>query len=619
MDGTSSSLGRPKRNVTIRDYSLLFKRPPQIQKTKSARVPSSEFWTNREVAVKEEVPFVVYETDASLSEEIDIKPELEDGFSGAEVDATSFSEAIVKDELIIEDVLDAVEEEDVEWVEDGQVEDRPAQDDVGLESNVLCGKERVNPKRRGRPPKSKNIVKRVKKSELAKSDADVLISSGRKFKRKHLCELCGRKFTNRKGLSVHKQAHAKRQPSVVVTEPPQVVPTPDKSGLFQCSECSKKLTSRENYVAHYKWHMYLKQIGIECKVCGELFEFQYTLKMHLRTHVKEIDSSVKVVEDENGLFRCSECMSTHVSRVHCINHIRNHANNFRCATCGKFWESEKHLRKHEKIHERTLANSIVVETNENGLFKCSECPKVYIQRTLCVSHMHRFHGIKPLKIQTEPTPPEGAETSSNKCPECSKTFTNPVAYDQHMRRHRNVSEGRFQCKECGQNMPTKSMLGSHTLMHRRLRQNPDGNFTCVKCDKDFPSWNSLSRHVTSHKRITKNCLYKCKLCEMTYVSLQALVKHRLVSHPGDDFDQESTVVTELPPEDALGAAATVELKCPECDKSYTDRGKLRVHLNKHNNIRAGRFQCRHCGRKHGTGAELKKHEFSHEMMRTKRK
>uniref|UniRef100_A0A8D8A116 Zinc finger protein 615 n=1 Tax=Culex pipiens TaxID=7175 RepID=A0A8D8A116_CULPI len=330
MDGTSSSLGRPKRNVTIRDYSLLFKRPPQIQKTKSARVPSSEFWTNREVAVKEEVPFVVYETDASLSEEIDIKPELEDGFSGAEVDATSFSEAIVKDELIIEDVLDAVEEEDAEWVEDGQVEDH-----LALESNVLCGKERVNPKRRGRPPKSKKIVKRVKKSELAKSDADVLISSGRKFKRKHLCELCGRKFTNRKGLSVHKQAHTKRQPSVVVTEPPQVVPTPDKSGLFQCSECSKKLTSRENYVAHYKWHMYLKQIGIECKVCGELFEFQNTLKMHLRTHVKEIDSSVKVVEDENGLFRCSECMSTHVSRVHCINHIRNHANNFRCATCGK--------------------------------------------------------------------------------------------------------------------------------------------------------------------------------------------------------------------------------------------------------------------------------------------
>ncbi|KAL9692338.1 hypothetical protein quinque_015767 [Culex quinquefasciatus] len=276
-------------------------------------------------------------------------------------------------------------------------------------------------------------------------------------------------------------------------------------------------------------------------------------------------------------------MSTHVSRVNCINHIRTHANNFRCATCGKFWESEKHLRKHEKIHERTLANSIVVETNENGLFKCSE----------------------PSQL-----PPEGAETSSNKCPECSKTFTNPVAYDQHMRRHRNVSEGRFKCKECGQNMPTKSMLGSHTLMHRRLRQNPDGNFTCVKCDRDFPSWNSLSRHVTSHKRITKNCLYKCKLCEMTYVSLQALVKHRLVSHPGDDFDRESTIVTELPAEDGLSTSATVELKCPECDKTYTDRGKLRVHLNKHNNIRAGRFQCKHCGRKHGTHAELKKHEFS---------
>ncbi|KAL1399770.1 hypothetical protein pipiens_001169 [Culex pipiens pipiens] len=639
MDGTSSSPGRPKRNVTIRDYSLLFKRPPNIQKTKSARVPSSEFWTNPEVAVKEEVPFVVYETDANLSEEIDIKPELEDGSSGAEVDATSFSEAIVKDELIIEDVLDAVEEEDVEWVvEEGQVEDRPAQDDVRLESNVS--------------------LKRVKKSELGKSDADVLISSGRKFKRKHLCEICGRKFTNRKGLFVHKQAHAKRQPSVVVTEPTQV-PTPDKSGLFQCSECSKKLTSRENYVAHYKWHMYLKQIGIECNVCGELFEFQNTLKMHLRTHVKEIDSSVKVVEDENGMFRCSECMSTHVSRVNCINHIRNHANNFRCATCGKFWESEKHLRKHEKIHERTLANSIVVETNENGLFKCSECPKVYIQRTLCVSHMHRFHGIKPFKIQTEPTPPEGAETSANKCPECSKTFTNPVAYDQHMRRHRNVSEGRFKCKECGQNMPTKSMLGSHTLMHRRLRQNPDGNFTCVKCDKDFPSWNSLARHVTSHKRITKNCLYKCKLCEMTYVSLQALVKHRLVSHPGDDFDRESTIVTELPAEDGLSTSATepVDIEepssfcyetmvkeeliiedelepspekddgqdrtaadesdledipksskgqpsnkkwhCEKCNKSYHSSGAFSTHKTRHKAFETGRFACQQCEKRFG--------------------
>lgn len=102
-------------------------------------------------------------------------------------------------------------------------------------------------------------------------------------------------------------------------------------------------------------------------------------------------------------------------------------------------------------------------------------------------------------------------------------------------------------------------------------------------------WNGMTNFLKLKK-------YDNKTHFQTYVSLQALVKHRLVSHPGDDFDQESTIVTELPPEDALGAAATVELKCPECDKTYTDRGKLRVHLNKHNNIRAGRFQCRHCGR-----------------------
>lgn len=212
--------------------------------------------------------------DANLSEEIDIKPELENGSSGAvgiSVDATSFTEAIVKDELIIDDVLDPLEEE--AWVDESQVEDRSAQDEPRLTTKKISyRKERVNPKRRGRPLKQKRLAKKVKKSKLAKSDADILIYNGRKYKQKHSCDICGRKFINRKGFAVHKQAHAKRQPSVVVTEPPQV-PTPDKSGLFQCSECSKKLTSRENYVAHYKWHMYLKQIGIECNVCGEVSNF----------------------------------------------------------------------------------------------------------------------------------------------------------------------------------------------------------------------------------------------------------------------------------------------------------------------------------------------------------
>lgn len=103
-------------------------------------------------------------------------------------------------------------------------------------------------------------------------------------------------------------------------------------------------------------------------------------------------------------------------------------------------------------------------------------------------------------------------------------------------------------------------------------------------------WNGMKKFLILKKKVIWCTFFQ------TYVSLQALVKHRLVSHPGDDFDQESTIVTELPPEDALSAAAAVELKCPECDKTYTDRGKLRVHINRHNNIRAGRFQCKHCGR-----------------------
>uniref|UniRef100_A0A1Q3EYD0 Putative c2h2-type zn-finger protein n=1 Tax=Culex tarsalis TaxID=7177 RepID=A0A1Q3EYD0_CULTA len=675
MDG-SSMPGRPKRNRSIRDYSLLFKRPPKLQKTKAnASVPNGEPFTenatNADICVKNEP--VYDETDANLPDgsSDEVVPLGED--LAIEIDPTSFGDAIVKDELIIEDVLEPLEVGEVEVVEEGPGQDTSDADEpivatrkpkikkAGLRRKVPKKRLKVKkPVRLGASKTTKvkkptKTAKKLKKTKLAKVKVDVFMCAicnqtfsknsaftmhalhrhrpnfdpvVKKLKR-YPCEICGKKWPTRKELAQHKQFHAKRRHgSLTITEPPEVV-TLDEDGRIQCSECSKKLASREDYVGHYKWHMYLKQLNIGCKICGKLFEYKSNLQAHVRTHKGEQD--VKVIKEENGTFRCSECMSIHATRMHCILHIRTHASNFRCATCGKFWESEEMLRKHEKNHEKTLANGTEIETDENGLFKCSVCPRRYTHRALCISHMRSLHGITQTKSRTESpttTAPDGAETAEKVvmiCPDCGKIYSNPNAFDQHCKRHQNVRDGRFRCKECGRNMSSKATLERHTLIHEHQRKFTNGkadaeSLNCSECDKSFQTWKALARHVTWHQKSNKICIFTCKICGLAFLSQSTMLKHRLISHPGDDAD-ESTVVTQLAIKDtdADGAGGVVVLKCPDCGEVCTNRNILRAHITRHNNIRIGKHQCKYCGRKHGTRTTLIKHELTHENNRTSRK
>ena len=94
---------------------------------------------------------------------------------------------------------------------------------------------------------------------------------------------------------------------------------------------------------------------------------------------------------------------------------------------------------------------------------------------------------------------------------------------------------------------------------------------CEKCGKSFVEFGFLRKH-------RKSCLYKCKICQQTFVNQELLDNH---NHRGD-------------------------LKCDKCDKTFIEAGFLKKHMNSvHNEKKI--HKCEKCGKVYKTAQSLKQH------------
>uniref|UniRef100_A0A096NZE5 Zinc finger and BTB domain containing 49 n=2 Tax=Cercopithecinae TaxID=9528 RepID=A0A096NZE5_PAPAN len=117
----------------------------------------------------------------------------------------------------------------------------------------------------------------------------IIIHSGEK---PHLCDICGRGFSNFSNLKEHKKTH-----------------TADK--VFTCDECGKSFNMQRKLVKHRIRHT--GERPYSCSACGKCFGGSGDLRRHVRTHTGEKPYTCEIC---NKCFTRSAVLRRH-KKMHC--------------------------------------------------------------------------------------------------------------------------------------------------------------------------------------------------------------------------------------------------------------------------------------------------------------
>ncbi|KAM9838997.1 uncharacterized protein ACBR49_017661 [Aulostomus maculatus] len=75
-----------------------------------------------------------------------------------------------------------------------------------------------------------------------------------------------------------------------------------------------------------------------CKVCGKIFNYMYTLRSHVYTHVGDKIHICGICEEQ---LRDAESL---------VQHLRTHTNKNTCGKCGKQFSNNAQLKRHKRFH-----------------------------------------------------------------------------------------------------------------------------------------------------------------------------------------------------------------------------------------------------------------------------
>lgn len=170
----------------------------------------------------------------------------------------------------------------------------------------------VNPSRKPNSPRAKDLTKQ-KPEKLDGLEAHTR-------DKPHNCNICGRHFTQKSGLLLHKRIHTDNKP-------------------FGCRICGKKFTQIGHLNTHKRTHTNDKFYS--CDICYKQFETRGNLKTHKMVHV----------EEHYGLYKCEVCGERFTYSGNLRKHLVEHDVEKRhyCDFCGKQFTQVKKYHNYRNV------------------------------------------------------------------------------------------------------------------------------------------------------------------------------------------------------------------------------------------------------------------------------
>ncbi|KAF7989292.1 hypothetical protein HCN44_007966 [Aphidius gifuensis] len=152
------------------------------------------------------------------------------------------------------------------------------------------------------------------------------------------------------------------------------------------------------------------------------------------------------------------------------------------------------------------------------------------------------------------------------------------------------SKTEYQCTICHNNYPELSSILEHNIDNHIPKNGP---FICIICEKICNNNNDLHSHIKIH---TEKNPYSCFICNKSYTTKSSLNLH-INDHSNDDNNIDESINNSI-------------YNCQYCDKVFNHKNNYQCHLMSHLDpgaIKLPKFPCEICGKRFANNRTLETH------------
>ena len=363
------------------------------------------------------------------------------------------------------------------------------------------------------------------------------------------------------------------------------------SKMFQCGQCDKKYSQKQNLRNHIRG-IHQKSSKQHCTKCGKKFPKSYNLRRHLRA----VHFGYK--------YECGQCqkqlssafaLKKHVTKIH-MKTLKSNPDSFDeelCECCGEMFKSKEALKTHMDAYNELEQNEDTDLPDLNPEL-CESCGQMFETKEALESH-----------IQNEHNKSKECYLESELCESCGDIFNSLEALNDHkksnhskvQRRRLSIRLDRLSAKTINQYLSSKKETVS------------DPGW-CLKCEKGFGTRANLKQH---DKIVHQKIKFKCTNCPKVLSTKQNLRFHMNTKHRGayvqcQKCHKKFIRQTDLNAHESL-VHQKIKVKCDRCPRLFSSVKERRSHILKVHTV----HNCQQCSKKFLSQTRLDSHiRFVHE-------
>ncbi|XP_044923237.1 zinc finger protein 592 [Mustela putorius furo] len=406
------------------------------------------------------------------------------------------------------------------------------------------------------------------------------------------CQVCQMLLPNQCSFCAHQRIHAHKSP-------------------YCCPECGALCRS-----AYFQTHVkenclhYARKVGYRCVHCGVVHLTLALLKSHIQERHCQVFHKCAFCP---MAFKTASSTADHSAAQHPTQPHRPSQLIYKCS-CEMIFNKKRHIQQH--FYQNASKTQV-------GVFKCPECPLLFLQKPELMQHVKSTHGVprnvdelSSLQSSSDtssshpgsrvPTEPPATTVAARGSSLPSSRWGRPEAHRRAEARPRLRNTG-WTCQECQEWVPDRENYVSHMKKShgRALKRYP-----CRQCEQSFHTPNSLRKHIRNNHDTVKK-VYTCVYCAEDSPSFprpSLLESHISLMHGirNPDLSQTSKV------RPSGGHSPQVShLKRPGSgagDAPGTSNGAAVSSTKRHKSL----FQCAKCSFATDSGLEFQSHIPQHQ-------